>query len=435
MNTYKTLLLLLLLPSFVLAQQNVPISKAEALDNVKRQNYSLKIGEQKVLAAQGDYRQTNAVFFPNITASHTGMVTNNPLNAFGFKLNQAIVTQADFDPNVLNDPSQVKMFATKFEFHQPIFNLDGIHQRKAAKAKWNATKLQLERTEDYIIFETESAYMQLQVAHKSVAVLESALEVAKENLRMAENSQAQGYIQHSDVLAVQVRVTEVENQLQYAKSNVRNASEYLAVLMNEDVDGILHPADDLVVLSEWDIAAELPEARADIQAMEMATEAYRQNHKADKMTMLPRLNAFGSYELYDDEIFKGDASGYLIGAALTWDLFDGFKRYGKSEKSKADFEKANLELDKYKSESQLELNKAKRMFEDAKNNLRLTELALEQSEEALRIRSNRFKEGLEKTSDLLMAETQLQQKQLEYYQMVFQHNYALAYLQLLTKTN
>ena len=73
------------------------------------------------------------------------------------------------------------------------------------------------------------------------------------------------------------------------------------------------------------------------------------------------------------------------------------------------------------------------MYEDTKNNLKLTQLALEQSREALRIRTNRFKEGLEKTSDLLMAETQVAQKELEYFNTIFEHNYALAYLQFLTK--
>ena len=71
-------------------------------------------------------------------------------------------------------------------------------------------------------------------------------------------------------------------------------------------------------------------------------------------------------------------------------------------------------------------------FLDAENKLILTALALQQSEEALRIRTNRFKEGLEKTSDLLMAETQYAQKQLEYYQTIFQYNYTQAYLQFLT---
>jgi outer membrane protein TolC len=58
---------------------------------------------------------------------------------------------------------------------------------------------------------------------------------------------------------------------------------------------------------------------------------------------------------------------------------------------------------------------------------------MEQSEESLRIRGHRFKEGLEKTSDLLLAETQYAQKQLDYYQTIFEYNYTKAYLLFLTK--
>ena len=173
------------------------------------------------------------------------------------------------------------------------------------------------------------------------------------------------------------------------------------------------------------------ENRSDIKAMQLSTNAYESMNKADKMAFLPRLNAFGSYELYDDQIFQADANGYLFGAQLSWDIFQGSKRFGKAQKSKAVFEKSKLEYEQYVSQSNLELNKAKRAFLDAENKLTLSRLALEQSEESLRIRTNRFKEGLEKTSDLLLAETQYAQKQLEYYQTIFEYNYAQAYLRFL----
>ncbi len=156
-------------------------------------------------------------------------------------------------------------------------------------------------------------------------------------------------------------------------------------------------------------------------------------NKADKMAFFPSLNAFGSYEMYDDKIFQGDASGYVIGAQLSWDIFQGSKRFGKAQKSKAEFEKSKLEYNQYVSKSNLELNKVKRQLIDAKNSLELTSLAVEQSEESLRIRKNRFKEGLEKTSDLLIAETQFAQKQLEYYQTIYQYNFTKTYLEFLTK--
>ncbi len=421
-----------LLPTMIFAQQTVPISKAEVLEKVSQQNNKLKIGEQEVFSAKGDFNQTNAVFLPNVSASHTAMTTNSPLMAFGFKLNQAIVNQSDFDPSNLNNPSKTNMFTTTFEVQQPLINVDGIFQRKAAKSKWEAMRMQLERTGDYLSLETEKAYMQLQLAYKSVEVLETALNAAKENLNMANNSFKQGYLQQSDVLTVEIRVAEVENQLQYAKSNVINVSEYLGFLMNEEVSGVYKPTDSLTVSLRLISNKNLSYGRADIQAMQFATDAYKQSYKADKMSFLPRLNAFGSYDLYDDKLFGADSNGYLVGVSLSWDIFQGSKRVGKTQKSRADYTKASLELEDYKSESQLELNKAKRMYQDAKNNLNLTELALQQSEEALRIRTNRFKEGLEKTTELLMAETLFSQKQLEYFNTVFQHNYALAYLDFLT---
>lgn len=418
---------------FGIGQNTTPITKEEVMTKVMQANNTLKIAAQDALAAKGDYLQTNAVLLPNISVSHTGIATTNPLMAFGSKLNQQILTAADFDPTLLNDPRQIEDYATRVEVQQPLINLDGMFQRKAAKAKWTATELQSERTGDYMALEVEKAYMQLQLAYKTVDVLEKAKETALENQRIAENSFVQGYLQKSDVLAVQVRVTEIDNQLHYAQSNILNASNYLSVLMNETGTAVLMPTDSLSVSYSDIDAVSLSENRKDILALDSATEAYKQMHKADQMSFLPRLNAFGTYEMHDDEVFQGDADGYLFGAELKWNLFEGSKRFGKSQKSKAEYDKAKLQLEQYKSESALELNRAKRNLENAQNKLRLTKLALEQSQESLRIRTNRFEQGLEKTTDLLMAETQYSQKTLEYYRTIFEHNYALAYVQFLTK--
>ncbi|RZV66217.1 MAG: TolC family protein, partial [Flavobacteriaceae bacterium] len=415
------------------AQDVVPISKPNVLERVSKENTSIKISEQEYIQARADYRQTNAVFLPNITASHTGIATTNPLMAFGSKLNQEILTQNDFNPALLNDPSQIENFATKLEVQQPLINLDGIYQRKAAKSKMDAMALKQERTNDYLKLEVEKAYMQLQLAYKGVDVLEKALRTALENKKLADNSFKQGYLQRADVLNVEVRVTEVQNQLQTAKSNVLNASNFLSFLMNDDAYKVYTPTDSLFVSSFEVKDKTISENRSDIKAMQLASNAYESISKSDKMAFLPRLNAFGSYELYDGQIFQANATGYTFGAQLSWDILQGSKRFGKAQKSKSEFEKSKLEYEQYVSQSNLELNKAKRALVDSENRLNLNKLAVSQSKESLRIRTNRFKEGLEKASDLLLAETQFAQKELEYYQTIFEYNYALAYLQFLTK--
>ncbi|MDN3620945.1 TolC family protein [Polaribacter undariae] len=430
---YITIFCLFTVTFLVEAQEIKPISKAEVLAKVAEKNTTIQISEEEFNASKADYRQTNAVFLPNITASHTGISTTNPLMSFGSKLNQEILTAADFNPDLLNDPTTTRNFATKIEIQQPLINLDGFYKRKAAKTKMEAMSLKTERTQDYLAFEVDKAYMQLQLAYKAVEVLEKALDAANANKQMADNSFKQGFLQRADVLNVEIRVTEVKNQLQMAKSNVQNASNYLSFLMNDESDILYKPTESLVVASFNVDNKTISENRADIKAMHLASKAYEAMNKADKMAFLPRLNAFGSYEMYDNKIFQGDANGYLIGAQLSWDIFQGSKRFGKAQKSKAELEKSKLEYNQYVSKSNLELNKVKRQLVDAKNSLELTDLAVQQSEESLRIRKNRFKEGLEKTSDLLMAETQFAQKQLEYYQTIYQYNFTQTYLNFLTK--
>ena len=362
-HIYRLTLSLLILSGLTVGGQEViPISKQEVLLKVQEGNMSLKISEEDYVQARSDYRQTNAVFLPNITASHTGIATTNPLMAFGSKLNQEILTQGDFNPALLNDPSQTENFATIFEIQQPLINMDGIYQRKAAKNKMEAVALKKQRTSQYLEMEVEKAYMQLQLAYRGVSVLEKALEAVNANKKLADNSYKQGYLQQADVLSVEVRVTEVQNQLQTAKSNVENASNYLSFLMNDETFVVYKPTDSLTAdVHNLYNGNTVPENRSDIKAMQLASDAYLTMYKADKMSFLPRLNAFGSYEMYDDQIFQAGANGYTFGAQLSWDLFRGYKRFGKAQKSKSEFEKSKLEMEQYVSQSNLELNRAKRM--------------------------------------------------------------------------
>ncbi|HLF51918.1 TolC family protein [Flavobacterium sp.] len=417
------------------SQDTLTISKSDLWQKVSDNNLQIKIAEKSFKSAQADYRQSNSLFLPNISVSHTAISTTNPLMAFGSKLNQEILTTSDFDPALLNNPDRIENYATKIEVLQPILNLDGLYGRQAAKAKMGAFLLQTERTKEYLELEVNKSYMQLQLAYKSVKVLEKASITGDANLKQVDNYFKQGILQKTDLLSVQVRVNEIKNQLQYAKSNVQNASDYLAFLLNEDnTNKVFKPADELEnTIAIESVNTTLSVNRKDIQALEKSSEAYQKMLLSSKMNFLPRLNAFGSYELYDDKIFGTNAKGYVVGAQLSWNVFDGYKSIGKMEKAKADFQKSEMETQQYKAQSQLELNKTNRQLKDAENKVNLSKLAFEQSQEAYRIRSNRFTQGLEKTNDLLQSETQMFQKELELLQAVFEYNFTQQYLQFLTK--
>lgn len=429
------LLIILLAVSFVTeAQQTFPISKEEVMAKVQAQNGSIKISEQTVLEAKGDFRQTNAVLLPKISVSHTAFSTNNPVFAFGSKLNQGVFSEADFDVTKLNNPESIENFTTSIQFEQPLINVDGFYQRRAAKMKLQAAEFQSNYQKDELQLEAEKTYMVLQLSYKAVDVLEKAKTTALENKKVAQRYFEQGLLLQADVLDVEVRLNEIENQLDNTKSNLKNVSDYLNFLMNENEDRILTPINELdiapISLSDFD---NLSTNRPDIKALEMATKAYKKMNQSDKMSFLPTLNAFGNYELFDNQLFQGASNSYFVGAQLKWDILQGTKRFGKLQKSKAGYDKSKLQYEQYVAKNQIELNKAKRAVSDAQNKLQRAQTAVKQAEESLRIRTDRFREGLEKTTDLLMSEAQFAQKQLEYYQTVYEHNFACAYLKFLTK--
>jgi outer membrane protein TolC len=419
--------------SFVGNSQTIKqIQLKEVLKSVQENNTNIKIANQNVYSAKADMLQANGIFLPTIKASHTAMATTNPLNAFGSKLNQEILTAADFNPSLLNSPEQIENFATKIEILQPLVNIDGIFQRKAAQTKLKATELQAERSAHYLSLKATNTYMQLQLAYEQLSVLKIAQKTVLENQRITKQYFEQGYLQKTDVLAIQIRVTEVKNQITQAHNNIQKTSNYLSLLMNNTSYKTYKPDTKLTVQNPK-ISFSFNPNRNDVLAMNEVLNAYRLQYKSDKMSFLPRLNAFGSYELHDDTLFKGSANGYTFGAQLSWTLFEGNKRIGKLKKSKSAFEKAKLENHNFTEQEKITLKNASLDFKESQNNLKVAELSMEQAEEIFRIKQNRYKEGLEKTSDLLQSETFYTQKKLTLSSAIFSHNYALAYLDFLTK--
>lgn len=428
---FKFLLFLSLLWSLELkAQTSISLHQAYAL--AEQNNLSLQIDEKNKALSLQDVKKSRRLYLPQVSVSHTAIGTTNPLMAFGSKLNQEILTQQDFTPSLLNDPDYIRDYSTRISFRQPLVNLDGVYQRQAAKLVVDIQDKQNTYRKKYTLLEIKKAYMGLQLALKQVAVLKQAQKTALANLSYANNYYEQGYLQKSDFLDVDIRVQDVKNQLYTANNNVLNASNYLSHLLNLNSSDLIHPTDELrPEIIELDSTYFLSEHREDVEALFLGQKSQQHVLKSNKLKFLPRLNAFGNIELHDDKIFGTKAKGYLIGAQLTWDIFKGGEQWATVQKGKIELEKTALDIEHYKQLSQLEINKTQRALSDAHNRLNLSQKGVSQSKEALKIRTNRFQQGLEKTTDLLRAETKYAQQQLAHLNAIFDYNYTLAYLRIL----
>jgi outer membrane protein TolC len=438
-TTYKLTLGLLLISIAGFSQSQEPVKYLKLEDVIEKayqQNRSIQLAKMDETIAGSRLKQTDALYLPQVGLSYTAMSTNNPLNAFGFKLQQKSITAADFNPDLLNNPKGTPDFTTKLEVMQPIINLDLLYQKKAAEKQAEMYQYQTQRTKEAIRFEVQKAYLQLGLIHASIKVLEEALSTSKKVESFTDNRFKQGLLQKSDLLNAQLQVKSIETNLAKAKSNLGNASDLMSLLMGNTA-GQLYAVDEIPFSNANQIeTASTPSGeRADFMAMQKAIDATDLNIIATKKSYLPKLNAFGSYQLNDSRMLGFGANAYLAGVQLSWDIFKGNRTKNNIATQVLEKNKMSSQLQQLKDQAQLELGKTYRDLNNASFQRNQQEKAVEQASESLRILQNRYEQGLVNTTDVLMASTQLAQQQLALIQASYDKQISLAQIEFMTASN
>ncbi|MDR2144945.1 MAG: TolC family protein [Tannerella sp.] len=418
----------------VFAQDSSYLSMDEAVSTAVENNSNIKLSEWDRKVANAGFRQTDAIFLPQISVGYTALTTNNPLNAFGFLLQQESVTAMDFDPAKLNNPGATQNYGAQVEAKLPLINMDMIFARKGAKVQEEMYQYKSQRTKEYIEYEVKKAYTQLQLSYRAKAVLQKSLDDVRQIYQSVNNFYNQGLIQKSDVLSAQIQVNTIESALAKAESNILNASDGLRLLMGMDAGNEPYITDTLLQKITQPQAYTELSLRADMLAMNKAVDAAGQMVKSSKMAFLPRINAFGTYQLNDSEAFKFRNESYLAGINLSWSIFSGNQNHSKMKSAQFQFNKMREERDLQLRQSRLELDKTLRELHDLQIEIDKQKVSLEQADEALRILTNRYREGLVSTTDLLTAQARSSQQELLLAQAVMSYNITQAYVEFLSKT-
>ncbi len=433
----KLCILFVLLASFSAynyAQEVKDLSLDQLIEKALEDNHQILIAAQQINQAEGAFRQTDAAFLPQIYLTHTATNTNTPLMAFGSKLNQAKITAADFAPESLNNPDGVTNFNTAIELAQPIFNRTAQLNRTAAKMAIDLNETQLSETRAFLIFQLEEIFMQLQLTYEKVRTTEKTLEWLNAIEEQTKDFYEEGIIHLADLLEVSYRKNQVENQVKTIQKQVKNISDLISYLKGEEAGTIWNPVGELNTYNEKPpVAEDILASREDIQMMRKITEINQLQRDVASASILPELNAFGSFQLNDSKAFHGRSNGYMVGLQLKWNIFDGGMRRGRIQESTAKYRQSLIELEEYRLQSESELNRAVRDYEIAIANMESAQKGLEFATEVLRLRTDRFEQGMEKITDLLHAESRLTEKQLKYQQAIFQKNIAASKLQYLTR--
>lgn len=422
----------------VTTDQTLSLSLQEAMELAVDQNFNLEQAGYDVDKTKAQFRQTNAVFLPQVSFEYNAISTDDPLNAFGFKLKQEVVSQQDFNPVLLNDPDAYENYSAKFEVRQPLINPDMFLQRSAMKSQLNSANEQLEGTKNYVRYQVRQQYYNLILHNEQIEVLESALKTAGEHRRQAQNYFEEGLISKEDYLSAKVYELDMESRMLQTKNALEKVQEDMALLLGLEGNTTVQPTDELNYELQADAAVatnDFEVNNAQTRAIDYKVQAAKKMVRASEFSFIPKINLFGSYEFNDNEFAGFDASSYMIGANLRWDIFSGFSKVGKVMEAKADYRKAQSMQESHRLDQENKVRQAMRSIDHATKQISLTEQAIEQSTEDVKIRTNRYVEGMERTTDLLEAETKLAEAKLNNVMALYQYNMSIAALEMLLEND
>lgn len=414
-------------------QDAVPISLQEAIERALKQHPAVKASEFQIQASEARNDAARAGLFPQARITGSANRTNSPLWAFGTRLNQGRITQADFDPAKLNDPEDINNFSSAVSVDWTLY--DGNRTRSGivqSEAGIVSGRLDLQRTRQQIIAGVATAYAGLLLAEANLDLVRRTLDTAEAHLEMVRSRFANGFVVKSDLLRARVRVAEMTQKRFQAESGVLSARSALNTAMGDTEDTPRKLTTSLQAVSgpedsreAWEALAltERPDLRQWVQRESMA----RAEIDKAQAGHLPELHLVGSYEI-NSESFEEAADNYTVGALLQFNLFSGGRTTAAVQEAGAKWMAVRAARESAALRVADETRRAFLDAESAWNRIRVAESAIDQAEEGLHIVEDRYRNGLFTIVNLLDAEVALQEARTLHIESL--HDYFVARVRL-----
>lgn len=415
------------------AQAPIPLTLREAVKTGLEKNPVITAAESQVEASEARISQARSGFYPRVDLSESFTRTNNPMWAFGTKLNQGVISAPDFDPSRLNDPDSVNNFATTLSLTMPVYDRGqtriGLNQ---AKLDQRALSLSAERVRQEVIMNVVASYVGVLLARENLGVVEQTLETARAQYHMVRSRYHSGLVVKSDLLRAEIRIAELEQERSQIRSLVDVTMASLGAAMGMEthlsyqLTTRLERGPDLEVPMETWIEKSIKN-RPDLQQSRFREIMAEEEVKKARAAHLPGIYLSGNYEI-DSEDWTDTANNYSVGAVMRFNLFSGFGLESKVREAVANLRQIKAMVRQQELAIEVETRRAYLQAESSLRRIEVAQAAVAQAEEGLRIVRNRYESGLITIVDLLDAEATLQRARTNYLRSL--HDYKLATTQL-----
>jgi len=412
-------------------QEKLKLTVDEAVNLGLQNSKSLHVSQLKVAVSDAKLKETNAGRWFNIKfiAAYRRLSEVDP-----FSITMPGIGTFVVSPSILNN------YSTQLTLTQPLFTgfkiLSGIDM---AESSANATKEEFNKDKNELVYNIKNAYWNLFKAKTMKKVIDDNVEQVKAHLNDAKNLMKAGMMTNNDVLKLEVQLSDILLKQADAGNGVRLSMIGLNNVLSIPLGTEIETASEAnLVTAEYqplnELTAKAVELRPELKAMEERIKMGAANVRMAKSNWYPQVALVADYiysrpntRIYPtkDE-FRGT---WDVGLNLSLNIWDWFTTVHQTDQAEASLAQAIDSKQVLKDGVTLEVTQSYLSLDVAKQKIQITRLAVEQATENNRITSEKFKEGMALSSDVIDAEVALLAAKTNYTNAIADYELAKAKLE------
>jgi outer membrane protein TolC len=370
-------------------------------------------------------KEARSLYLPNITfmtdyyLAGGGRTVDFPagdlLNPVYSTLNQ--LTSSNSFPMLENQNIQLNpnnFYDAKFRTSLPVFNLEIQYNCRIKKEQIDLQQLEIDLFQRELVKDIKISYFHYLQSDQAIKIYKSAIELLKENKRVNEVLVRNDKALRTSILRVENELVKYENLKRNAQYNSSIAKNYFNFLLNKELDAdiVVDSSFTSVALIQNDILS--VKLREELTKLQIADRINTNVLLLTKSYIVPKISTFidlGSQGF--DWQFDADSRYYFFGVTMKWDVFSSGKNYYRVQQSELDQSILFSQRDYVESQLQLQLKSAISNFNSAISNYESSVSNFEISQVYYNDILLLYKEGTAMNIELLDAQNQLFQAELQ----------------------
>jgi outer membrane protein TolC len=406
---YIAISLLLFTSGMVSAQQFLTLEQCRqmALENNKRIAIAGRDKERANLIAGAS--RTN--FLPRLSAEGLASFARSDTKT-SMEIADMFTVDLDLDFN--------NIYKADINIEQPIYMGGKITSAyKMSRVGSDIAELNKALTEDEVLLETDNAYWVCVQARELQQSAQQYKKTVEEFYRVVKNACDAGMKSQNDLMKVQVQLNQADLQLRRVENGVRLSLMNLCNIIGLDLQSEISLSE---TFTESHVEIN-PNAnvfsRPEYAMLDKQIELKKYEQQYVRSDFLPQIGIAGSYgyihgaKFNGDQIF-GNKPSFSAMVSVSIPIFHWGEGTKKVKAVEREMQMAQLQRDDLEQKMELELQQSINLYNEAVLEVQLTQQALEQSEENMRISRDHYNAGMETISDYLEAQTIWRNAQAEH---------------------